>query len=692
MLDQFESVIAALTQPRNSGATFTIFDSLEQFNPERTDRVGIAQSLNAAFLIMLSGEKRPFYEHAKRFLVQKKEASEWADTAEFYLESIQLIHQEIKDLCQKDLDFSDRLRELADWLSAGRASHDISVTAEKIWSVFFPEATDILADKQKCQDVLRAKRSVRVTSLNIQPVSNPAQDILFTSNVLLTLPPASKSLDELPLSDFMKKELGRVAAEPQLFWYDHPVQIGTEPEKNEVLHGLNGLSQALEFERQRGGAPPDARLTCILSVSVTHTGLHGLANRYLREVLSHSNGLDNMDIYVFTEADTRKIIEKVLAPAAESYLKLEHAGDLLDVFGVDGEYGRHYSFLKAMAAFWKVLIQPDIKATFKIDLDQTFPQEKLVQETGASAFEHFKTPLWGARGLDYDGRPVELGMIAGFLVNAKDLEKSLFTPDVPYPNRALAPDEFVFFSMLPQACSTAAEMMARYNTEKLDGKKTCIQRVHVTGGTNGILVDSLRRHRPFTPSFIGRAEDQAYILSVLQGESERLAYVHKDGLAMSHNKDIFAQEAIQSASVGKLLGDYIRILYFSAYGRVIASDIKSLKKMLDPFTGCFISKIPATVVCLRLALKAASFFRDKKESEGLDFIRIAVKRIREAFNFIQGEDSALKKTYERERLGWDLYYNCLSVIEKAIADNDKVAFDLRKKAKEITKQCLISQK
>ena len=61
--------------------------------------------------------------------------------------------------------------------------------------------------------------------------------------------------------------------------------------------------------------------------------------------------------------------------------------------------------------------------------------------------------------------------------------------------------------------STVAEMMARYDGAPQDGRARCLERIHVTGGTNGILIDALRRHRPFTPTFIGRAEDQAYLLT-----------------------------------------------------------------------------------------------------------------------------------------------------------------------------------
>ena len=95
-----------------------------------------------------------------------------------------------------------------------------------------------------------------------------------------------------------------------------------------------------------------------------------------------------------------------------------------------------------------------------------FPQQTLVEQTGASAFEHFTTALWGANGTNFRGRPVELGMIAGALVNESDIENSLFTPDVRFPELPQLPDQRLFFSVLPQAVSTRAEMMTRYKWKK----------------------------------------------------------------------------------------------------------------------------------------------------------------------------------------------------------------------------------
>jgi hypothetical protein len=274
-------------------------------------------------------------------------------------------------------------------------------------------------------------------------------------------------------------------------------------------------------------------------------------------------------------------------------------------------------------------------------------------------------------------------MIAGALVNERDIGKSLFTPDVTYPERSPSPDEYIFFSTLPQALSTEAEMMTRYNTPQLDGMKRCLQRIHVTGGTNGILISALRRYRPFSPSFIGRAEDQVYILPQLVNDGINLGYAHKDGLIMRHDKEAFAQEAIKSAQVGKLIGDYIRILYFSEYANVMVKDIEQIKQKVDPFTGCFISRIPVTVVYLRFALKAASMFASGNRSQAAEFLENGFGRISAAHEFTQGNPSRLQLKYEQEQQDWKLYYDVLDWIEDALGRKESFALEWNEKVLEL---------
>ncbi|MBW1773395.1 MAG: hypothetical protein JRJ82_10955 [Deltaproteobacteria bacterium] len=683
MIDTLKKIVAALLKFEKYEDSHPLFDWDSQGGPLSLDPGGLAEALNHAFLITLAGDKHPAFGTAEALINGLAEDPDWSGVARFYQSGPKRIRKELETMCQEDARFAQHLEALADWASSQENLANEEETAEKFWSVFFPEAVGIYGNEEKAIRTLQEKRTVTIKEMNPAPISDPGRQILFSSNVLLTVPDSRSSLDGANLPGHLREKMGGLAGEPQLYWYDHPIHVGVKPESNEILYGLRGLEEAFAHERREGNLGPDTKPTCILSLSATHRGLHALARGYIEEELNRSGGLENMQVYVFTEADTERIREEILAPAASHYLGKEDAASILEVFGVDGEYGRHYSFLKAIAAFWSVLIDSEIKATFKIDLDQVFPQKELEKETDLSAFGHFKTPLWGARGLASNGDSLEMGMIAGALVDEKDACNTIFTPDVPFPDIRLSPDEYFFFSTLPQALSTQVEMMTCYTPERLDGLSECLQRIHVTGGTNGILVDSLRRYRPFTPSFMGRAEDQAYILSVLARPGTKLAYVHKDGLIMRHDKEAFAEEAVASARMGKLVGDYIRIIYFTAYAGALAEDISEVKDAIDPFTGCFVSRIPATVVYLRFAFKAASLFLKEEGDQGLEFVKDGAGRIMKAFRFADSEEGGLNRIYQKERFGWDLYYDILNTLETALENEDVYALELREKSKNI---------
>lgn len=605
------------------------FNAQDFFDPNEAD----AQSLVSAFLLALGGEER-----AAAYL---KETAGTTGAAQFFLDGLQRIGREIETAVEEP-GFAAKLEALAENPTCGNA----------IWSVFFPEGSGLPASRNQRVQALREKRRVRITEPNPAPLTDPGSELLFTSNVLLTIPAEGTDVDTLDYSDGLKSHIRAAIGEEQLYWFDHPIQIGVAAEANEILYGLRGLDEAVEFERNRGNMA-DGKVVCALSVSVTHKGLRGLAKDYVETEIRNAGGFRNLEVYVFTEADTDQLIDEVFVPAGGNASEL-------DVFGVDGEYGRHYSFLKAISALWNAAIDPYIKATFKIDLDQVFPQRELAEQSGASAFEHFKTPLWGARGTDADGNAVELGMVAGALVNEKDLHKGLFTPDVPFPTGTPNLEEKLFYSKMLMALSTEGELMTRYGNDGIDGKTECIQRIHVTGGTNGILVESLKRHRPFTPSFIGRAEDQSYILSALTTEGEKLGYLHADGLIMRHDKEAFAADAIKAASFGNMVGDLIRTLYFSEYARVLGKgSIDEIKATANPFTGCFITPIPATVVLLRFCMKAAGFFLANEPAKADELVQAGYPRLARAMAFAQ---EGLGRQYERERKGWNLFYDLVDSV------------------------------
>lgn len=709
-LERLQYILRRMLGSRSRGPALPLFDPEPWLAPSdieagadvRTPDEGAAAALNAAFLIAACGSTHPASQRAAALLAGPPPGAPQG-LAAFYRRGLALMREEIEEVAASDDDLLPRLTAVAEWMAATDAADDgpdEAATAEILWSLFFPEGLGIVGNEERREAELRTARTVTIRDPGPAPIADPGRQLLFTSNVLLTVPAASRPIDALPYHEDLRGDLGRAAGEAQQHWYDHPIQIGVEAARNELLYGLRGLDEAVDFERRR--SPADGRVTCVLSVSVTHRGLQGIARRYVEEELAGSGGLRHLDVLVFTEAETERLVHEVLAPAVERYpdeAPPDRAGDarglLREVFGVDGEYGRHYSFLKAIAAFWQVLVDPEVRGTFKIDLDQVFPQEELVAQTSASAFEHLSTPLWGARGVDSAGRDVEMGMLAGALVNERDIGHSLFTPDVAYPARQVTPDEHFFFSALPQALSTRAEMMERYDSVERDGERTCLERIHVTGGTNGILVDALRRHRPFTPSFIGRAEDQAYILSTLSQPGPRLAYAHAAGLIMRHDKEAFAGEAIAAAHVGKLVGDDVRILHFSAYAGAIGGsgtgpsrDRAAVKALMDPFTGCFISRLPVTVVLLRFALRVARGFEIGQYGQSREYAENGAARISEALRFT-ADRAGFGRVIDRERLAWDRYYDALDALERALLAGDPEARRLRQRAQEIVTECRV---
>ena len=575
---------------------------------------------------------------------------------------------------------------------------------QALHGAFFPEALH--------PDIpeLRRRRQVKITRPVPDPLTSPVQEILFTSNVLLSPPrePADPAEPSDPETRRIIRRAAEAAEEPQLYWYDHPVPLGVPIENDEVLYGLSGLSEALRSEVTRGGAGAADTLRICLSVSVTHKGLHAQARPWLKARLAAASPgrLHGIEAYAFTEADTAAVLD-LLIPW------LSNPGDeepLRAAFGVDGEYGRHYSFLKALPALWSVLLDPRIKAAFKIDLDQVFPQAALIEETGKSAFEHFTTPLWGALAADEGGRPVELGMIAGALVNEKDISRGLFTPDIPWPETPPAGENRIFFKQLPMALSTRAELTARYGASGTpDGIHEALQRIHVTGGTNGIRLDALRRHRPFTPSFVGRAEDQAYLLSVLsppdkpenpenpkpekpKPETPALRYLHASGLIMRHDKEAFAGSAVKAGKAGSYVGDLVRLFVFSAYARLLPGGPQAVKSQVDPFTGCFITPIPATLALLQLALHLRSSGPPGPEGRRAngELLTLSARRLEPWLSRPHRKQAEIQAALTAERRAWNAYYDALDTLEAALARNDPAARQTARRFGALIETCRVT--
>lgn len=668
-----ETIVAALQPP--GGLASSLPDPTEGDN---SDPESVALRLHVSFLRSLGGELHEANPPAAQFLEHMRSDPRWGAVADFYAKGLVAIDSELNEVRREDpavLADLDALVKILAMPPERRAPHQLT---EAFWTAFFPEGAGIRGLEEPREEELRQRRTVIIESPLAEGLTDPGRHLLLSTNAMLTQPLPNTT--GARLADDLVDELSSVAGESQTDWYDHPMPIGVADTANEILHGLRGMDAAIAFEKERGVVDASGVLPIVLSVSVTRRGLAALARRYVEDLFRRTGRPAHLDVYVFTDEDVRRMVDEILAPAASRYFP-ETAISLLDVLGVDGPYGRHYSFLKAVSAWWHVMVDPAVIATYKFDLDQVFPQEVLVASTGRSALEHLNNPLWGATGRDATGEPVELGMLAGSLVNEGDIDSSLYTADVKYPEVDPKRDELVFWSTLPQALSTAAEMGTQYETGGIDGVQVVLERVHVTGGTTAIRIDALRRHRPFTPSFIGRAEDQAFLLSTYGRAGPRLGHLHADGLKMRHDKEVFAADAVRAAAVAKLVGDYERIILFSGYARAVTNDVEKLKRHLGPFTGCFVSRLPITVTHLRFALRAVRFFEEGQPDEGISFTEIGARRIGEAIQFASGSASLLESRLAHERAGWDLYYDILDALEQALDSGDTFALRLRTRAR-----------
>lgn len=504
---------------------------------------------------------------------------------------------------------------------------------------------------QESIENIRRNRSVDILE-NVQEIKSPIIEILFTSNVMLTFPKNKYNID--------KKYRNKIDfSEKQKYWFDHPIPLDIKDESNEILYGLKNLNEAIKYEAQE-----NEKAKIVLSVSCTHETLKNIAKDYLMEKLEQVE-LDYLDIYIFTENECEVLLDMLYKD------KLGEAEliRMKEIIGVDGKYGRHYSFLKGIAPFFSKFIDSRIKLTFKIDLDQVFDQKKIKAYTGSYALEKFKNKKLGATAVDSQGKKVRLGMIAGYLINDVDIHKSMYEPDVPVPNSSLTTEQYIFNSSRPQYISTVAEML---NEEEKEDKASL--RYHITGGMNGVLVEDLIKYKPFTPSFITRAEDQAFMLEIINKpvDNTYLRCYHQKGLFMRHDKGTFLQEDLKKFEMPKKVGDFERILLFSHYAKDILCDYEGIKKEIAPFTASFITNIPFTVVLFRIIFAAYDLSKANIEDAKL-FLDQAMYRIPEIIQNI--EKGTYVEIYKNEKRCWETYYNSLNenkISEKHLREFEQI--------------------
>lgn len=495
-------------------------------------------------------------------------------------------------------------------------------------ALLFPQNTIDIG--KSSEEATRAKKRVTLDKKATKPITDPFQEILFTSNILLTLPRNKEW--KSPLAEKVHWD------EEQSYWFDHPVSLDAPSEENEILYGLRHFNQSVKEEA------PNVTATVLLSITCTHKSLSSIAGEAVKAMLREEE-YSNLEVYAFSEEDTSRIVDKYITLSAVDKAKVK------EVFGVDGLYGRHYSFLKGVLSFWNRFVDPRKRATFKIDLDQVFDQEKLKRDTGSFAFEKFTDPRWGSTGHDSSGREVFMGLLAGSLVNIDDIEESVYTCDTPPPKEKFEFENTVMYTDRIRYFSTLVEMGTRYTTQE-----ECLSRYHVTGGTSGILLEALERYRPFTPTFIGRAEDQGYILSALDApvDNAYLRCFHCDGLVMRHDKGIVLTKAVKAGKIPSYIGNLERLIIWSHLAHDVLGIADVAADEMAPFTGAFIQPAPYALVFFHLLFTLARIGKDSPEDVSF-LLENAGSRLTALIELI--EKDFFREGYLREKEDWKIYYD-----------------------------------
>ena len=95
IIKQFENIIYYLTNPESgSNPVLPLCNLQEQFEEEMKDSTTIAKSLNAAFLITLSGKMNAKFNEARKFLKDMSSSPEWGNAARFFLNGVGAIEDE----------------------------------------------------------------------------------------------------------------------------------------------------------------------------------------------------------------------------------------------------------------------------------------------------------------------------------------------------------------------------------------------------------------------------------------------------------------------------------------------------------------------------------------------------------------------------------------------------------------------
>lgn len=438
--------------------------------------------------------------------------------------------------------------------------------------------------------------------------------------------------------------------------YDHPVEIFCEKKEHELLNFLEEFDNDISFEKTKNVFNKNYKVPVIISISTTHKNLELIVSKWVRFEIKNLN-LKNLNIFILDN----EVIEQLKKELFKNQNKFE-------LFTVEGNYSNHFNALKYMQLIFEKGF--NIKAGFKLDTDEGINSENLYSVTSRTWFQTLCNKSIGNIAKAGNGKKFKLSFIIGEYVNNIDIMKTgyknaLFESDVKPPSTYN--NNMIFFNKgFAHAKATSIyNKFSKYKFEKNNSEfdSNSISHPVVKGGGYGIENSGLKKYTPFCPSFITRAEDQAFYYS---GFSKGIRGIFIETLRITHYKEKYSHSE-EKTTFDRLIEDIHRLILFSEIGKFLNN-----KNYLDPLPGVFISNMAFCQSFITIVYNTFLLILKNQYENGEYLLYNGVERLLYLHKFLQTNN--IKNIYKKEEMHWQDF---VKTVEKLDPDSVKSFLEKR---------------
>lgn len=524
---------------------------------------------------------------------------------------------------------------------------EMETIAKIISEIFLPELTIK-------EDRILKKWEIKIIEKSSDLIK--PEDFIIQLNALYTL--SSKNIYELKKNlksteyNELLNQYIKITNNPgeKIGIYDHPVEIFCEKEKHELLNFLEEFDKDIDFEKSKNVFKKNYKVPLVISISTTHKNLENLISKWLKIEIKKLN-LKNLNIFILDNKTIEEIKNHFLKPYGT-----------FDFFTVEGNYSNHFNALKYIQLFFEKGLKKT--AGFKLDTDEGIKSKDLYSITSRTWFQTLCNKIISSSAIDSKGNKFKIHFIIGEYINNIDIIKNgyknaIFLSDVK-PPRSFKNNMIFFNKAFVHAKTTSIynkHSILKFNNN-IDSGSTYISHPVVKGGGYGIVNTGLKNYTPFSPSFITRAEDQAFYYT---GFSEGIRGLFIETLRIAHYKEKYSYSE-KKTEIDRLIEDMHRLILFSELGKILDK-----KDDLDPMPGAFISYFPFTQSFFTIIYNTFLLIIKNEIKKGIYLYTNGLKRLEQLTNFIEHND--INKIFNTEKKHWECFIKAIEKLKEEEVKN-----------------------